>query len=257
MAVYANDWIGINLNVYGVYERDDLSVIFDFLRPIYSEFASGVALDVGANVGNHAIFFDKYFSRTIAFEPNPSTYELLEFNARHSKAVTAVDCGLGDVAGEFDLCEDYENFGGSAIKEGAENGTVRVRVERLDDLGVELTGLRLIKIDVEGFEANVVRGAKHTIGLYQPIILFEQHRSEFKNGEPETIRVLREMGYDFCWVRPKKVARTWLVRRLSIVADLLRGGRLDRAIITASEIPPATYSMIVGVPKNRQKVLGL
>ncbi len=257
MAVYANDWIGINLNLYGIYERDDLSVIFDFFTPLHSEFASSVALDIGSNVGNHAIFFDKYFSRTIAFEPNPSTYEILKFNARHSKAVTAFDTGLGDVAGEFDLWEDSENFGGSAIKEGAKGGVVRVKVERLDDLGLELSGLGLIKIDVEGFEANVVRGAKCTIGLYQPIILFEQHTSEFKHGEPETVRLLREMGYAFCWVGQRKVARIWLARRLSIVADLLRGGRLDRAIFTSSKIPPATYPMIIGVPEKCQKILGL
>ena len=63
MAVYANDWVGINVNVYGIYEGDDLSIIFEFLSPLHLQFNAGLALDVGANVGNHAIFFDKYFGR--------------------------------------------------------------------------------------------------------------------------------------------------------------------------------------------------
>ena len=256
MAVYANDWVGINVNLHGIYEGGDLSVIFEFLSPLHAEFAAGLAIDVGANVGNHAIFFDKYFERTIAFEPNPSTHDLLKFNSRYSKSVIAMDYGLGDVAGEFDLLEDSENFGGSAIKEDGTRGAVRVKVKCLDDSGLDLSGLGLIKIDVEGFEANVVRGAKRTIATYQPIILFEQNESEFKNGEPETVCILREMGYDFCWVGQNKVARTWLGRRFSTLLELRRW-TVEEAMVTASELPVAAYSMIVGVPGRLRKVLGL
>ncbi len=257
MAVYANDWVGINVNLYGIYEGDDLSVIFEFLSPLHLQFNEGLALDVGANVGNHAIFFDKYFERTIAFEPNPSTHDILRFNCEYSKSVTPIDCALGDVPGEFDLCEDPENFGSSAIKEATSDKVVKVKVKRLDDCGLDLSGLGLIKIDVEGFEANVLRGAKGTIARYQPIILFEQNESEFKNGEPEAVGLLREMGYSFCWIKQKKVARTWLGRRFQTLLDLLKDGHVEEEILTALELPAATYSMIVGVPERMKKILGL
>ena len=257
MAVYANDWVGININLYGIYEGHDLSVIFEFLAPLHTDFNTGLALDVGANVGNHAIFFDKYFRRVIAFEPNPSTYDLLKFNSRYSKSVTAIDFGLGDVSGEFDLWEDAENFGGSKIKKDAYSESVKVNVKRLDGCEFDLGGLELIKIDVEGFEANVLRGAKDAIKRYQPIILFEQNETEFNSGEPETIGLMREMGYSFCWIKQKKVAKTWLGRRFQTLLELLGNGHVEDEILSASELPAATYSMIVGVPERLKKTLGL
>lgn len=257
MAIFANDWIGINLNLYGVYELSDLSLIFDFLKPLHSDFASGVALDVGANIGNHSVFFDRFFAETIAFEPNASTYELLKFNAKYANSVTALDYGLGDVNAELDLQEDQENFGGSAIV-GCDNcGTVKVKVKRLDDSGLDLKKLCLIKIDVEGFEANVISGAKNAICTYRPIILFEQNEGEFKNGTPKTISLLREMGYSFCWVNQKKLQSSWIGRRFQNLFTLVGGWQIEKAIVSASELPVATYSMVIGVPDSLQKKLGL
>ncbi len=262
MAVYANDWIGINVNLYGIYEGGDLSVFFEFLSPLHAEFGAGLAIDVGANVGNHSIFFDKYFGKTIAFEPSPSTYDILKFNSKYTKSVNAINCGLGDVAGEFELFEDLENFGRSVIKDvgqmaGDDSRTIKVKVRCLDDFGLDLSGLGLIKIDVEGFEASVVRGAKNAITRYEPVILFEQNQSAFNSCEPETVRLLREMGYSFCWIRRNKVARTWLGRRITDCINLIKGGRVQETIVTASSIPAASYSMVMAVPSRHKKTLGL
>src|SRR6187549_848900 len=50
MAIYAHDLIGISINQFGVYEKEELDVLFDFLTPLKETFAAGTCLDVGANI---------------------------------------------------------------------------------------------------------------------------------------------------------------------------------------------------------------
>ena len=56
-----------------------------------------------------------------------------------------------------------------------------------------------IKIDVEGMEPKVLRGAEQTIARHQPIIAMEQHRDDFRGGGSASVAWLTERGYRFCW----------------------------------------------------------
>jgi len=258
MAIYANDQIGHNINVYGVYDKDALDLLFKFLTPLKDIFSSGMALDIGANIGNHSVYFDKIFSRVCAFEPNPSTYQLLAFNASYSKSVQAYSYGLGDVSGVFDLYEDPENFGGSSVKnfDRTRQKPVPITIYRLDDLDIDFTNLGLIKIDVEGLEANVIRGGSKVIEKHSPIIILEQHAKEFcmPGKESETLSLLRSMGYRFCWKRFSKDL-PWLSRQFNGVRELFTGKR--SVIVTDSPVPRGTYFMLIAVPPKHLAALGL
>ena len=96
MAIFANDYIGIHINQYGFYDGFDLDMIFSFLTPILDDIKNGIALDIGANVGNHSIYFSKYFSSILAFEPHPRIFELLSFNSKIVDNVMPYNFGLGD-----------------------------------------------------------------------------------------------------------------------------------------------------------------
>lgn len=258
MAVYANDQIGHNINVYGVYDKDALDLLFEFMTPLKDMFSNGMALDIGANIGNHSVYFDKIFSRVCAFEPNPSTYQILAFNASYSKSVRTYSYGLGDVSGVFDLYEDPENFGGSSVKNfgWVRQKPVPITIHRLDDLDIDFTNLELIKIDVEGLEANVIRGGSKVIEKYSPIILLEQHAKEFcmPNGESETLSLLQSMGYRFCWKRSSKDL-PWIYRQLKGVRELFTGKRW--VIVADSPVPTGTYFMLIAVPPKHFAALGL
>lgn len=257
MAIFANDLIGIDINQFGLYERSELELLFGFLRPLHTHFAGGTALDIGGNIGNHALFFARHFRQVHSFEPNPATYALLWFNSRWMSNVLTHALGLGDERGSFDLFEDTENLGGSSMREdlGAAQPAVRIQVERLDDLSVDTEDLCFVKIDVEGFEPRVLRGAQGTIRKRQPLVVLEQHQSEFVNGSTPSIDMLASWGYRFCWQQPPAAPGSWLLRRWQNLREALAGR--NYAIATAELVPCVNHSMLIAVPPRFQAALGL
>ena len=236
MVVFANDYIGIHINQFGVFEKEELKDLFDLLDPLEGVFASGTALDIGANVGNHAVYFAKVFRQVHAFEPHPSIFEVMALNAKWVGNVQAHAIGLGDTPGVFALSSDPTHLGLSSLKHGDTAGGVQVRVERLDDSKIELSDLCFVKMDVEGFEANVLRGGSRTLAAHQPIVVLEQHASEFiENGSTQSIRLLEDLGYMFCWPRKRSLARLWIMRRAMELASVMFGVR--HQIVTADTVP--------------------
>jgi FkbM family methyltransferase len=148
--------------------------------------ADEVALDVGANIGWYSVLLDRVSApgaRVLAFEPDPGSYRLLRLNleANHTEHVTAMNVALGDKPGVA-LLHRYRdsNNGRHTLLEGnTSGGTVEVPVETLRDVWErERLGVRpvaLLKIDVEGFECLVLRGAgdllkrcRHVLLEYSP-----------------------------------------------------------------------------------------
>lgn len=257
MAIFANDLIGIGINQFGLYERHELELLFSFLQPLRDVFADGLALDIGANIGNHSLYFARRFRRVHAFEPNPSTVDLLRFNSRWVDNVTVHPIGLGDEAGECELFEDTENLGGSTIAwgDGTSRRGIRVAVRRLDELDLDVDRLCFVKIDVEGFEARVLQGGAETLARAQPVVVFEQHLREFAGGSTPSIDLLTAWGYRMCWQHAPRAGGHWLARRWRNVGEILAGRRLS--IVTGDRVPCMHHSMLIAVPHRFQSALGL
>jgi FkbM family methyltransferase len=134
------------------------------------------ALDIGANLGVVALTMAKIVgaSGTVhAFEPNPNMQRLIEASrARSGYANPKLHkIALGAEKGELDLFIPPSNFGAASfVKRQHHFGTTRCAVETLSDvLNREgTTAIRLIKIDVEGFENEVLRGAVSVISRLRP-----------------------------------------------------------------------------------------
>ena len=259
MAVYANDWIGITINLDGVFEWRELELIFKFLGPLQELFCHGLALDIGANIGNHSVFFDKIFARTYSFEPNPATYRLLRFNTDYTKNVRIFDYGLGNKAGQYYLFENPQNVGGASLTFSNMHASesTKIEVRRLDSCGVDLGGLCLMKVDVEGYEAEVFYGSIETIKTFQPVILFEQFQNEFIGGTTKAIEILKDLGYTFCWYQIDRDNRAWVLRRLRNIMELIRGRTIVEEIVCSDVVPPDNYSLLIAVPLKHRNRLGL
>ena len=196
MAIFAHDHIGIHINYFGVYDKPELELLFRFLAPLADTLRAGVALDVGANIGNHALFFSERFRAVHAFEPNPTTFHLLAFNAKLAGNVTRTH-RAGQRKRGAAAERGPRQHGGLVhqVRPPRSNArSVEIEVNRLDDLGLPLEGLCFMKVDVEGFEPQVLRGAARTIATHQPLIVLEQHEREFVDGTTECIAMLRELG---------------------------------------------------------------
>ena len=137
-------------------------------------------LDVGANIGCTSLLFSDLGQQVVAFEPLPQTFELLQKNISSAKKnnIETLALALGDENKETEIYFSDMNRSTAFVLDKTErddNKTVTIQVKRLDDLLPEIGIDRLdfIKIDVEGYELRVLKGAEKTINQYRPIVQME------------------------------------------------------------------------------------
>jgi len=218
MAIFAHDFIGNQIAVLGRFEREELRALEPIFRAIG---AGGIAVDVGANIGNHALAFAEHFSRVECFEPNPPTFALLSLNTAGIANVGLHPVGLSSRTGEFDAFVPSANAGRASIgSAGREEGTtVKFRLACYDDLSVADERVALVKIDVEGHEAEALEGMKAALMRDWPIVMFECNRKSDPTSSRLAIEKLREIGFDrFASLRPSIAAiPEWIPRPLRML----------------------------------------
>jgi FkbM family methyltransferase len=176
------DWIGKSIYYYGEYEAGTRSVLKDFLH------TGDVFLDVGAYIGFHACVVAKFVGESglvYAIEPNPEIYKILLTNIHINKLtnVSPLKIALGAEDSETRIYGyDRTNRGAASLirpQDINEESGKLVRVTTVDKL-IENGQLRvpnLIKIDVEGFELEVLKGAKTLLeGSQAPMLCLEYSR---------------------------------------------------------------------------------
>jgi FkbM family methyltransferase len=144
-------------------------------------------LDVGSNVGLTAIAFDQFVpeGRIFAFEPSPRNYECLRKNLAENDCgrVEAINKAVGRESGEVTFFDTRLFGAGSfavrdnaqiAVKHHAEDRT-KVPCVSVDDFVARrgIGRVDLIKVDVEGFEIEVLEGAEKTLAAHEPIVILE------------------------------------------------------------------------------------
>lgn len=147
----------------------------------------GVYLDVGANIGNHAVFFGTFCAdHVVAVEPHPRLHDILRRNLDANGLAdrcTVVPVGISESAGTGAISlrdEHADNIGASHVVAGqAAAGDGVVTLQRLDDLLDDLAPslpnlpITFLKIDVEGMEMGVLRSSARLLRTHQPQILVE------------------------------------------------------------------------------------
>lgn len=180
-------------------------------------------LDVGANIGLTALALAARVGpsgHVHAFEPNPALLELLGHTLRRNRAnhVHLHPVALGAAPGRLELRIPRRNAGAASLtrnRDDADCRAVCVPVRTLTEVVKEhrIGPIRLIKIDVEGFEREVLEGAQEVLRAEPPAaILFElNQRSARSMGDEPLIRLLCEHGYGFFDV-PRGFARVRVQR---------------------------------------------
>jgi FkbM family methyltransferase len=134
-----------------------------FLRP------GMVVVDAGANIGLHALFFAKRIApggSVYSFEPAPKIFERLVTHVRDSgqRNIRCLNSALGAVPGFVELVHDVQDTSRTSVRlesGGEKSSRDRVPVESLDDFTAKesISRIDFLKIDVEGFEGEILRGA--------------------------------------------------------------------------------------------------
>jgi FkbM family methyltransferase len=182
-----------------IYEEDLLTV----LRRRTSNMRAGrTFVDIGAFIGTHSIFFARFCGagRVLAFEPSGRSRAALDRNiAWHGlqESISVSSCAIGPGRGRGVLAESKTPNGGSTsvrARRGhaAATDALDVAIEPLDALIPDDADVGLIKIDVEGGEIGVLRGALRVIARSLPVLSIEIHPAV---GLARVLWLLRPHGY--------------------------------------------------------------
>ena len=210
--VFVNDRATLDINVTDHY------LLAEYLRdPEYIPRKGWIILDIGAYVGLYSIWASRKVSEAgfvVAFEPNPVAFRWLINNIELNKAknVKALPFALGDKLGKMTFYIAHENIEASSFikshvlhnPSGKYSISSRCTVQALSldylleksprIIGKLLQLVDLAKIDVEGYEMNVLRGAKEVLeeGLIKRFII-EVHKDQV--GTEDIVNYLSTYGY--------------------------------------------------------------
>ena len=221
IAIYANDSIGSQINQFGFYEKEELDILLSFIKEKNIKTMSKIAIDVGANIGNHTLYFRDYFKKILAFEPNINSFNLLKINCGKFKNIECFNYGLGEKNKKIILFENPNNIGGSSIYFGKNDDLPKVKskILKLDNLNIKNIGL--IKIDVEGYEYQVILGGYKSILANRPVIVFE-HLNKTKYKE-EIKKIFKKLNYKIYVFNRKKIANSKYMHYVNYFYDIVFG----------------------------------
>ena len=174
-------WTGVTGNYYaGLHEFNDMAFLLHLLRP------KDVFADIGANMGTYTVLASGVCGAySYSFEPIQSTFERLQANIKLNNLearTTAIQCALGSSAGEIKFT--YQQDTTNHVATDQETDIVTVPVNRLDDIVTKTP--TLLKIDVEGFETEVIQGAtQHLANPQLKAIIIELNGSGGRYGYDE------------------------------------------------------------------------
>jgi len=187
---------GFTQNIYcGLHEFSDMAYVLHALT------ADDFFVDIGANVGSYTILAcAARGARGYCIEPVPTTYRRLVDNVRLNdltSRVVSLNIGVSKSDGDL-FFTTGENCTNHVIPAGASvEGATRIRVQTLDRI-LENNSPNLIKIDVEGFESQVIEGARDTLAnpsLHSIILELNGNGSRYGFKDAEIVASLESSGF--------------------------------------------------------------
>lgn len=165
-----------------------------------------VCIDIGANVGLWAIDLVNHFDQVIAFEPVTEFQECFRKNVTKQN-YTIHPVALGREESFIDMNIVEGNTGHSHINPDT-YGKGKIPLKTLDSFNFQ--NIDMIKIDVEGFEEEILAGAERTITQNHPILVIEQQKHEYKDAmvDKPSVKILESWGYAVV----AQVKKDWIMK---------------------------------------------
>ncbi len=245
LAVVPYEHVGLAVLTNGLYEREELDCLSLMLRK--QGLASGVCLDIGANIGNHAVIWSRLFEQVACFEPNPHMGAILRANLALNACtnVRVIDTGLGTEDAElpFSFHEDG-NDGTGTFARGKGDLTLPVRQgdALLDELGLADSRITFVKCDVEGFEPAVFKGLERTLKRHRPVVAFESNAQRLGD---QTWSALRACGYERLYELRHNAAQASPALR-----EIIRFVQGHRCSIEPISAPPPYAANLLASPRD-------
>lgn len=213
-------WVDYNIYCLGLYEAPLARFFIRSLCP------DSCVLDIGAYIGQYTLLAAKYapYGHVLAFEPHPESFARLRAHVVRNRLsnVFAFQEAVGEQQGVLPLTLSGQAFDSALRPQGqadiGNTNAIEVRVTTLDEVIQEhgLPKVDLMKIDVEGAEGKVLKGAERVLRAFRPLLIVEvdRHREAVWEDSPESIwAMLDQYGYDLY------ILEGWRIYPLSHVKD--------------------------------------
>lgn len=207
-------------------------------------------VDVGACVGLWALFAAKKGVEVYAFEPSPIAYNLLAKLAVNHPNLHTYPYALGDVNATQKMCISKYEIGAVMNQEQTKRvggkTVVDQTVHTLDSMNLEQVGV--LKIDTEGYEMPILRGAQKTIRKNQPLLIIEVHKETgqaAKTFEAELNRIQNQLKeFDYTWILHYRPVSLRQMQPHIIAKPLKNTPQLEFSIAcpTCDNLAPTLYS---------------
>lgn len=186
---------GFTFNIYcGLQDFAEMGYLLHVLR------AGDLFVDVGANIGSYTLLASSVRrAKSVSFEPVPETFARLEQNLQLNHLgdlVSAQNRGVGEASGLIRFSQ-FENCCNRVLRDDELEKGIEVKVVTLDEM---LAGASpsLLKIDVEGFELPVLRGAEKTLqnpSLHSIVLELTNAGSHYGFEESDILALLKRHGF--------------------------------------------------------------
>ena len=193
----------------------DAVPLMDALTPAIS--GKSLCMDIGANIGITTVWMACNAGKVIAFEPEPANIARFNINIELNRKENIIleKYAVSDHKGEavFHITDSYGHHSLGKVNTSKITGSLKVPLTTIDSYCAEnaIDNIGFIKIDVEGFEEEVIKGGKSMLSSKKiDIIAFETSPSILKGLKKETTAVydiLNECGYVVCNLNRKPVTR--------------------------------------------------
>jgi FkbM family methyltransferase len=185
------------------YQQSALDAAFKYVKNF------NVAIDAGANIGLQSVRLAQKFNKVHSFEPTTINYDCLISNAKHFSNIQVYKTGLGEREGTeiIKLPAESTNCGAFSIVDfnNYENSLLSEEIKTipLDQLNIFPD---FIKIDTQGFELFILKGAKNTL-KNKPVLLLECEKKQEKQLLNE---YLNPLGYSI--IETVRKDSVWVVK---------------------------------------------
>jgi len=173
------------------YEPDLTQFLTEFLNG-----EKGTFIDVGAHIGRFSTLMAKQDWKVISFEPLKTNFHALENNLKANKAsrnAQIFNAGLGNKAASETIYYNSLELGEASVSEKNGDRSNTVQILRFDDLYKDFVigDFCIVKVDVEGYEEEVLAGMQKFIKSHKPLFVIEL----WAEKSPKLVMFLKSQGY--------------------------------------------------------------
>ena len=255
-----NNNIDANVFFYGAFEKPLLFFLRDTLNALITETPKAIFMDIGANVGHHSIFLSKFASQVLAFEPYPKVNMQFKQQIAHNNIsnIQIFETGLSDRRETLNYYaptgnnEGIGSFDESSIGKGNTNYG-KLELQEGDQVieSDSWKNIKLIKIDVEGFEKKVIKGLSRTIEEERPVIVCEiTYGQQFSFVSIEELSSYLPQNYEIL---------TFNTRKLDGSKDKRKGSLAKRSgfyeLISLTQWRSSGQDDIVMIPNEKSTII--